>query len=298
MKPAALAALTLLATGCQPLRQTSTQPRTLTVAVNRASLTYLEQGRGPPVVFLHGAVADHRMWEPQRAAVAARYRFIAVTMRYFGTAPWPDSGAHFSQATHVADVAAFIRQLNTGPVYVVGHSYGSLTALALAIQHPQLVRALFLNEPGAAAAVTDSLDREEALRDRRGITTVAATARGGDRTETARQWTDFVNGSRGSFDSLPAAFQAMIVDNARTVPLQLRPGTQLPLTCGQLAEIRAPVAITRGELTRPYYRITVGAVARCVPGARLIPIRGARHRAPSQNSRAFNEALLSFLERH
>jgi pimeloyl-ACP methyl ester carboxylesterase len=43
-----------------------------------ATLTYLEQGQGVPVVFVHVAVADRRVWEAQREAVSNRYRYIAL----------------------------------------------------------------------------------------------------------------------------------------------------------------------------------------------------------------------------
>ena len=53
--------------------------------MNGVELTYLEQGRGAPVVFVHGATLDYRAWEGQREAVAQRYRYIALRLRYFGT---------------------------------------------------------------------------------------------------------------------------------------------------------------------------------------------------------------------
>jgi pimeloyl-ACP methyl ester carboxylesterase len=98
-----------------------------------------------------------------------------------------------------------------------------------------------------------------------------------------------------SFDSLPPSSKQMMVDNARTVRLQLNPHMQIPLTCADLGRIRVPVAITMGEHTRRYFRITVSAVSRCLPRARLIVIEKATHRAPTENPSAFNEALDGFI---
>ena len=53
--------------------------------VNGVDLSYIEQGRGTPVVFVHGAWMDLRYWEQQRQAIAMQYRFIAYTLRYHGT---------------------------------------------------------------------------------------------------------------------------------------------------------------------------------------------------------------------
>ena len=57
--------------------------------VNGASLTYVDDGQGAPVVFVHGSLADHRTWERQRAIVGKQYRVIAYSQRYFNTEPSP-----------------------------------------------------------------------------------------------------------------------------------------------------------------------------------------------------------------
>ena len=101
------------------------QPLAKQVSVNGTTIRYWEQGRGVPVIFVHGAISDHRYWEPQREAIATHYRFIAIDRRYFGTAPWPDKGGLRSQATDVADLAAFIRELKSGSVFLVGVSGGA-----------------------------------------------------------------------------------------------------------------------------------------------------------------------------
>jgi pimeloyl-ACP methyl ester carboxylesterase len=65
--------------------------------VNGVELSYVVD-QGTPVVFVHGAWMDLRYWEPQRKAIAAKYRFVSYTLRYHGTGPWPDDGRHYSTA--------------------------------------------------------------------------------------------------------------------------------------------------------------------------------------------------------
>jgi pimeloyl-ACP methyl ester carboxylesterase len=122
-------------------------PQIKQVTIKSTKLTYQEQGQGRPVVFVHGAITDRRVWEGQREAVTAHNRFIALTMRYFGTDPWPDAGANYSMKTHTDDLVAFIQNLNAGPVDLIGWSYSGPIALLVAVQHPELVRSLFLDEP-------------------------------------------------------------------------------------------------------------------------------------------------------
>jgi len=130
-------------------------PQTRQVRVNSVDLTYIEQGTGAPVVFVHGAWIDLRFWEPQRQVIARQHRFIAYNHRYHGTAPWPDDGKQYSATTHAADLAAFIRQLNAGPVHLVGISYGGFLTTLVASEHPDLVRSLTLAEPGIGALLAD-----------------------------------------------------------------------------------------------------------------------------------------------
>jgi pimeloyl-ACP methyl ester carboxylesterase len=274
------------------------QPLAKQVSVNGTTIRYWEQGKGVPVVFVHGAISDHRYWEPQREVVAKSYRFIALDRRYFGTAPWPDKGALHSQATHVADLAAFIRELKTGPVFLVGTSGGAVVSLITAVHHPELVRGLFLNEPGMESIVTDPSD-QKLLSEFRGDPRRAAAqaaARAGNMVEAAKIFAEFANGKTGIFDALPPARKAMHTENARTLGLDL-PAPE-PITCAQIGQLKVAVTVTKGELTKTPSRIIAEAAHRCIPGSQLITIPAAMHGAPWQNSPAFNAALLAFLARN
>ena len=267
-------------------------------SINGVDLVYLEQGQGAPVVFVHGAFMDNRAWEGQREAVAQHYRYFALTQRYFGTAPWPDGGEKFSLATHADDLAVFIRELKVGPVHLVGWSYGGAIALLLAVQHPELVKSLFVHEPaGIATFVTDAADAKILGEDRRDIVAPAASAsKVGDTAGAVRLFFDGVNGQPGIFETLPSAARSMLLDNARTIPLLFAAPPPPAISCAQLGQIKVPVVIAKGELTRPSYRILADTASRCIPGSRLAVVSQGRHAAPSVSPAAFNEVLLGFLK--
>lgn len=274
------------------------QPLAKQVSANGTTIKYWEQGKGVPVVFVHGAISDHRYWEPQREAVARSYQFIALDRRYFGTAAWPDSGSRHSPTTHVADLAAFIRELRIGPVFLVGTSGGAVVSLVMAVQHPELVRGLFVNEPGLDSIVTDPGDRKVVSQFRTNTRRAAAqaAAKAGNMEEAARLFVDSANGQPGSFDALLPEFKAMFVDNARTLALPAPPSE--PITCAELAQLKVPVTITKGQLTKPSSKILAEAAHRCISQSQLVTIANARHGASRQNPSAFNEALLAFLARN
>jgi pimeloyl-ACP methyl ester carboxylesterase len=275
--------------------QQITEPVAKQVSINGTTIRYWEQGRGVPVVFVHGAISDHRYWEPQREAVAKHYRFIALDRRYFGTAPWPDDGTQYSQATQVADLAAFIRELKIGPVFLVGTSGGAALSLVMAVKHPELVRGLVVQEPGLPSILTDPADQKvvSEFRTARSQASPQAAAKVGNMEEAARLFVDSANDQPGSFDKLTPEFKAMFVDNARTLTLDAPP--PVPISCAQLGQLKLPVTITKGQLTKPASKIMAEAAHRCLPGSQLITIPAASHGAPRQNPSAFNEALLAFL---
>lgn len=266
--------------------------------VNGVCLPYLDQGRGAAVVCVHGAFADHRNWEPQRALIARRHRFIAYSQRYFGPWPWPDAGGGYSQEAHVADLAAFIRELDCGPVYVVARSYGATVALFAALRHPELMRALLVQEPQIKSIVIDQTEQKIMREEGAGLATVRAAADAGDADAATRLFFDWVNGQAGAFELLPVEARNAHLANGRTIVLHFAAQPAPRISCADLHALRVPLTVTRGELTRPYMRICAEAVHRCVAGSRLVVIPNARHAASQQNPTAFNEAILRFLAAH
>ena len=268
--------------------------------VNGVSLSYIEQGKGTPVIFVHGAFSDHRVWEPQREAIAGRFRFIAYTQRYFGTNAWSDSGEQYSQVTHAADLAEFIRKLDVGPVYIAGRSYGATVGVRMALQHPELVRGVIAQEPTIAFAVAMSspVNKSVIKKERSGLSLARSAAKKGDIPEATKLFADWTNDQPGGFGILPSETQSIHLDNGRTIALHFSAPRPPKITCMDLGKLKSPLAITTGELTRPFFKILAQAAHNCVPGSKLIQIPGARHAATSKNPKAFNAALINFLTSH
>lgn len=273
----------------------ATAPPERRAAVNGVLLPYVDEGAGTPIVCVHGAFADHRNWEPQRAGLAGHLRYVAYSQRYFGPDPWPDDGAHYSLATHAGDLAGFLRHLDLGPVHVAARSYGATVALVAALRHPELFRALLVQEPQLPSLVTDPALRAQLHAERAGLVAVRDAAFAGDADRATRLFFDWVNGIRDGLDALPAAGRAAHLANGRTIALHFRAPPPPVVTADDLARLRVPLTITRGEFTRPYMRICVEAVHRAVPGSRLVVIPDARHAPSAQNPAAFNRVLLEFV---
>jgi pimeloyl-ACP methyl ester carboxylesterase len=293
-----------LATGCLLLiagrgslhAQPSQSPAVRQARVNGTTLRYVEQGHGLPVVFLHGAISDHRYWERQRDAIASRYRFIAIDRRFFGEARWPDSSVRVSQDTDAADLAALIRALAISPAIVVAVSGGANVALITAVRHPDVVRALFLQEPGVRSIIADSSDLATVRLSEVGRSAARDAAKAGNMTQAARLFLENANGQAGVFERLSPVEQAMFVSNART--LTLPPVPEVRLTCEELSRIRVPVTISKGQFTKPASVVLAEAAHRCIRHSQMVTIPNATHGAPRDNPDAFNAQLLAFLARN
>ena len=103
-----------------------------TLHVNGYDMAYLEVGRGPPLVCVHGTLGDFRTWSAVLGPLSKTRRVISVSLRHFFPEHWDGIGNDYLMAQHVADVIAFIEKLDTRPVDLMGHSRGGHIAFRVA----------------------------------------------------------------------------------------------------------------------------------------------------------------------
>ena len=114
-----------------------------TIHVNGVELFYKESGSGrETIVFSHGLLMDHAMFEPQRAAFEKQYRVIAYDHRAQGQSQDPGQG--YDMDILADDAATLITSLNAAPCHFAGLSMGGFVGMRLAAHHPTLVRTLTL----------------------------------------------------------------------------------------------------------------------------------------------------------
>lgn len=260
-------------------------------------LSYVEQGRGKPVVFVHGSISDWRSWERQRPAFAAKHRYVAYSQRYFGPDAWPDDGERFSLGTHAADLASFVRALNAGPVHLVGWSYGGEVVALVALEHPELVRSVVIHEGAFASLVAATPEGKQALADAgKTFGPAVAAAKSGDLSNAAKLFLEAVfELPPGGFDTDPVVPRTVILDNARTIPLALSAPPPPSVDCAKLGTAKVPLLMTRGERSMPLFVQRAEAMVRCWPNSRLVVIPNTNHDAPLRDAAAFNSVVLDFI---
>jgi pimeloyl-ACP methyl ester carboxylesterase len=260
-----------------------------------AQFPYVQAGDGEPVLFVHGAFADYRAWEPVREAVAADHRFIAYTQRGFGTGEWPDEPG-FARDVHEADLVALLDAWGE-PMHLVGWSYSGPIVLQAALDRPDLVRSVVIFEPTLETVLEDKPEHEQALTawGEGWGPVVDASQRGAD-DEAIPLALEYVFGlPKGGFETLPEGARTMFFDNAHTVSKLFAAPAPAPMTCDDLGGVEAPVLILWGTETLPFFEAAAKEVAACLPNATLEEIPDSGHGAPLQARDAFLDKTLAFV---
>jgi pimeloyl-ACP methyl ester carboxylesterase len=92
------------------------------VRINGLDIAYRLIGQGSPLVFVHGAGDDSRIWQPQLSALSDEFTVVAWDEP--GAGESSDLPAQFGLADYARCLAAFIDALALGPAHVAGISWG------------------------------------------------------------------------------------------------------------------------------------------------------------------------------
>lgn len=273
------------------------QPQT--TAVNGVELSYIAQGSGIPVVFVHGSLNDFRSWGSQVEAFAQHYRVVAYSRRYHypNGGPGPDAPGYVA-ATQRDDLAALIKTLGLAPAHLVGSSYGAYVSLLLAARYPELVRSLTLGEPPALTLLGNQpggpLDKQLQVL---AVSRQAFDA--GDMEQGVRVFIDSVIGS-GAFDRVPPPARQMMLDNAPEMALETRtpPEQYFPYSAEEARAVRVPSMLLTGEVSPKMFSLVTDVLEDCLPHRERAVIPRASHGMHGMNPSAYNETVLAFLATH
>lgn len=109
-------------------------------------LFYRDEGKGEPIVLIHGFLASSQYFKVLRKRLSTNHRVISIDLLGFGRSPKPD-GCDYSYQDHTAALHATIEHLNLTRFTLIGHSLGALISLRYACEHPDAVQSLCLLNP-------------------------------------------------------------------------------------------------------------------------------------------------------
>lgn len=109
---------------------------------------YAGWGSGPLIVMIHGYPDFWYTWRDQMAALAPKYRVVALDNRGYNLSDKPKGVENYDVKLLVGDVEAVIRDAGYKSAIVVGHDWGGFISWTLAMTHPELVdKLIILNLP-------------------------------------------------------------------------------------------------------------------------------------------------------
>ncbi|MFO1013328.1 MAG: alpha/beta hydrolase [Caulobacteraceae bacterium] len=263
---------------------------------NGLKVHYRDEGNpnGPVIVLVHGFSASLHAWEPWVGELGADYRIISLDLPGHGLTEAPPN-YQTSLALYAEVVDEVARRLGVSGQYVIaGNSMGGGVAWTLALAHPDRVRALVLVD-----AIGPSMGRggSPLLSGLMSSPPGRAMVRHLDLTGIAAR------GLRSAYVDQSLVTPALIgryVDFSRAPghrDILLRRRESGPaVTAATLATIRAPTLILHGEADALIPLSSSQALAKAIPGARLVTYPGVGH-VPMEQIPAKSAAdLRAFLE--
>jgi pimeloyl-ACP methyl ester carboxylesterase len=255
------------------------------VRANGLTIAYERVGDGPPLVLVHGAGVDGRMWQPQLSALADEFTVVAWDEPGAGRSDDPPAG--FGLAGYAHCLAALIDSLALGPAHVAGLSWGGTVVLELYRHHPEHVATLILAD--TYAGWKGSLPAEEVRARIEGVRKMLAAGAlydppglfsGDPPSEFARLLEEMTITVR------PASLSAQLSVMAEADQCDLLPRIAAPslLIWGD-SDARSPLSVAR------QFQDTI-------PATELIVIPGAGHLSNLEQPGPFNDALRRFCRDH
>jgi pimeloyl-ACP methyl ester carboxylesterase len=268
------------------------------LTVNGLDHYYEESGSGPPLVLIHGAFVDARLWDPQFHHLAQAYRVVRYDLRGHGRTG-PSDLPTYTIDGFADDLAGLIEALGLEEPIICGLSLGGMIAQAYAVRETARLTALILADTAVSVSLTlsDKLQRyilfpKWAMQ----LTIHSLSAHNFTRfsfwlaqktrsSEWFGQDEATANYVRDCMQELSDAEYLKIYDAIYGFGLQ------------PLEHIAAPTLVLNGEHeSRTVFRHTEEALRR-IPQAESAIVLGAGHTSNMENPAAFNELVAGFLAR-
>ena len=257
-----------------------------------AVLEYDLQGTGEPILFIHGALlADGFAPLVAQPALAACQRIRYYRRGYRSSTPGPGM---IPMARHAADARGVLERAALAQAHVVGHSFGALIALQLALQAPQMVRSLTLLE-APMRSLAEVGDAQAALGQARSL------YNSGDRPGAVDVFLRWVAGEDYR-STLEQALGALVIEHAVAdcpafFDLDAFALNAWDFQAMHARQIACPVLSIMGDSTQVFFQASHEQLVRWLPGSVQTVIYRAGHLLQMERPQAVAEVLARFLTR-
>jgi pimeloyl-ACP methyl ester carboxylesterase len=284
-------------TGNNPVTSSDTPEK---IRANDVELHYVEKGKGVPVVFIHGGAEDYSYWLPLMDFFSQGYRAIVYSRRYSSPNSRPVVTPDYSALDDAEDLAGMIEKLGLGIAHLIGHSYGALGALFLAVRQPEMVRTLVLAEAPLLRLAKDAPGGETVFEEF--MTNAWEKAGRAFESEGLEQGmrvlTDYFYGL-GALDQIPESERERIMGNALEMKALTMSEDAFPaLSHEEIKRIKVPTLLLSGEQTLEIHKYVDRELERLLPDGERVVIPNASHEMWAEYPKECAEAVRTFLAKH
>ncbi len=259
------------------------------------TLEYEESGAGQPVVCIHGAfIADAFRPLLSERGLTDSCRLISYHRRgYVGSSR---GGENADLAELAEDCRRLLLHLGVGRAHVVGHSFGGLIGLRLALDAPQLVHTLSLLEVGLMIGESANAYRQALLQSRERFQQVGAEVAVDEFLRM--RWPEY---QQHLDNVLPGAAEQAVRDAATFFETDMPAGLDFRFGSEEARRVTQPVLIVLGEKSvslDPRFRETYELLLSWLPNAEGVVLPDATHLLQVEHPHAMAEALAEFYGRY
>ncbi len=240
------------------------------IVVDGFHMAYEEKGDGETIFFVHGAQEDFRSFGIVTEFLKSAYRTISYSRTYNYPNNYPyDRNRDFSAASEATLLAGAIEKLGEGPVHLVGHSFGGLIAIQLALERPELIKSLTLSEPALISWLPEIVGceswagevKEHLINDTR-----IAYARG-DSTEVMKELLEFFVGQDVQNEMPPEIMQPLWDNLEEMHAIVFARDAFTHVEPQELADLAMPMFLITTGKSMPMLQCTNEALTEALPEA-------------------------------
>jgi haloalkane dehalogenase len=134
--------------------------------VDGLRLAHLDEGEGPPVIFMHGEPTWSFLWRKVIPPVRdAGFRCLAPDYAGFGRSDKPTDIGWYSYDRHVAQAVRLLEELDVRGATMVVHDWGGPIGLRIAVEHAERIERLVILDSGIFTGNQRMSDAWLAFRD-------------------------------------------------------------------------------------------------------------------------------------
>ena len=113
------------------------------IEINGLQVHYRDEGKGFPIVLLHGTASSLHTWDDWTKVLTKNYRVIRMDLPAFGITG-PNKNADYSIKAYTIFLHQFLMKINVDRFYLAGNSLGGNIAWNYTAEHPEKIRKLIL----------------------------------------------------------------------------------------------------------------------------------------------------------